>query len=338
MNPRAWSFLTIEGIRQYGGNAGYRDDPAKVYRYDSDVANHRQIQTGDIIIVRSKREVLGIAVIERIVEGEDSKERLRCPVCQANNIKERVTKRPRWGCKNGHAFDEPIRQYDTVRTFEAHYEESFRTIPPTLTTSALHDAVLRPSDQMSIKEIDLAKVERYLLEKPDCYELVIRYTSVIEASLLLETQRNDDEPQSIIEMRRRVLREIAVRRGQVQFRQRLIRRYGEICQISRCAFSPLIEAAHIRPYAQSADNGVQNGLLLRTDLHTLFDLGLLAVHPTTIRVVMNPNLLHAGYAAFDGTQLFVNSTQGPDREALRRRWEFFEARLGSNAVPTMERC
>ena len=34
---RAWSFLTIEGVRQYGGNAGYNDDPASAYRYDSSV-------------------------------------------------------------------------------------------------------------------------------------------------------------------------------------------------------------------------------------------------------------------------------------------------------------
>jgi hypothetical protein len=37
---RVWSLLTIDGVRQYGGNTGYNDDPEAVYRNDSDVANH----------------------------------------------------------------------------------------------------------------------------------------------------------------------------------------------------------------------------------------------------------------------------------------------------------
>ena len=228
MNPRTWSFLTVEGARQYGGNVGYLDDSAKIYRYDSDVANHRQIQKNDIVILRSKTRVLGVAKVEEIVEGEASKERLRCPGCQATNIKERVTKLPRWGCKNGHAFDEPFREFTPVRTFEAHYEGTFRAVPPSLTTALLHDAVLRPSDQMSIKEIDLAKIEAYLLKDPRCHELIIGYASLIMTDTSEEVLAPNSK-RSIIEERRRVLREINLRRGQVQFRQRLVRRYGESC-------------------------------------------------------------------------------------------------------------
>ncbi|MEX2207188.1 MAG: HNH endonuclease [Myxococcota bacterium] len=40
---------------------------------------------------------------------------------------------------------------------------------------------------------------------------------------------------------------------------------------------PVLEAAHIRPYAQGGDHRIDNGLLLRSDLHTLFDRGYLTM-------------------------------------------------------------
>jgi hypothetical protein len=60
---RAWSFLTIEGVRQYGGNAGYNDDPASAYRYDSSVPSHLQVRPGDIVIIRSRSATIGLAEI-----------------------------------------------------------------------------------------------------------------------------------------------------------------------------------------------------------------------------------------------------------------------------------
>jgi putative restriction endonuclease len=141
----------------------------------------------------------------------------------------------------------------------------------------------------------------------------------------------DGQIHSIVEERRRVLREIALRRGQVQFRRRLVRRYGEVCQVSRCRFLPLIEGAHILPYSRTGDNSVHNGLLLRSDLHTLFDLGFLAVHPETLKIALHPALLHAGYGSFSGAELFLNSTRGPNREGLKRRWDLFQHCLKENA-------
>jgi putative restriction endonuclease len=42
---------------------------------------------------------------------------------------------------------------------------------------------------------------------------------------------------------------------------------------------PVLDAAHIQPYLGAASNHVQNGLLLRTDLHRLYDQGLIGVTP-----------------------------------------------------------
>lgn len=329
--PRAWSFLTVDGARQYGGNAGYVDNPAAVYRYDSDVANHQQVSDNDVIVLRSKTVILGVAKIEKIFLGIGEKERQRCPYCRVTNIKERPTMQPRWACKNRHTFDSPVRETETVRTFEAHYDQTFRPAPRTLTLTQLSAAVMRPSDQMSIKELDLARIEEWLWTDADCKQLIVDYAGSITPETAALVYGDIDEPRSIIEARRRILRQVNLRRGQSKFRERLIRRYGQACQVSRCAFAGLVEAAHIRPYAFSYENGAQNGLLLRSDLHTLFDLGLLAIDPDSMSVALHPALRDMGYAPFDGQQLFTNGTSGPDRSALGERWEFFCNSVRSSA-------
>ena len=42
---------------------------------------------------------------------------------------------------------------------------------------------------------------------------------------------------------------------------------------------PVLEAAHVRPYSLNGPHAIDNGLLLRSDLHTLFDRGYVTVTP-----------------------------------------------------------
>lgn len=55
--------------------------------------------------------------------------------------------------------------------------------------------------------------------------------------------------------------------------------YSRRCVVTGEKALPVLEAAHIRPYAEGGDHRVDNGLLLRSDLHTLFDRGYLTVTP-----------------------------------------------------------
>lgn len=70
---------------------------------------------------------------------------------------------------------------------------------------------------------------------------------------------------------------ISARRGQTEFRKRLMEAYGRRCCISGCRIEALLEAAHIRPHAEEPNYSTRNGLLLRADLHTLYDLHLLGI-------------------------------------------------------------
>lgn len=70
---------------------------------------------------------------------------------------------------------------------------------------------------------------------------------------------------------------IKARRGQASFRNRLLAAYGRRCCISGCRVEALLEAAHICPHSKAPNYETRNGLLLRADLHTLYDLHLLGV-------------------------------------------------------------
>lgn len=67
------------------------------------------------------------------------------------------------------------------------------------------------------------------------------------------------------------------RLGQGAFRVLVTDAYQRRCAITGEKTLPVLEAAHIRPYADSGPHQVANGLLLRSDLHTLFDRGYLTV-------------------------------------------------------------
>ena len=150
------------------------------------------------------------------------------------------------------------------------------------------------------------------------------------ATLPLDPARSDDEtfyPESIQDVRNRALRAICIRRGQQAFRAALLSAYSGRCSITGCAVADVLEAAHIFPYQGSLTNHVTNGLLLRTDLHTLFDCGLIAVHPDTRRVVIAPSLEESSYAKLAGVALRRpnHDAASPSGKALRRRFEEFES-------------
>ena len=67
------------------------------------------------------------------------------------------------------------------------------------------------------------------------------------------------------------------RLGQGAFRVLVTDAYERRCAITGERTLPVLEAAHIRPYSESGPHHVSNGLLLRSDLHTLFDRGYVTV-------------------------------------------------------------
>lgn len=67
------------------------------------------------------------------------------------------------------------------------------------------------------------------------------------------------------------------RLGQGIFRVQVLDAYGRACTVTGEHSLPVLEAAHIVPYASGGENRLDNGLALRADLHRLFDRGYVTV-------------------------------------------------------------
>ena len=70
------------------------------------------------------------------------------------------------------------------------------------------------------------------------------------------------------------------RLGQGAFRLLVADAYQRRCAVTGERTLPVLDAAHIRPYAAAGPHDLRNGLLLRKDLHALFDAGYVTVTPS----------------------------------------------------------
>jgi len=120
-----------------------------------------------------------------------------------------------------------------------------------------------------------------------------------------------------------VIEHIAGRRGQTEFRKALLDKYGK-CLVTGCDIADVLEAAHIEPYADGGDPTVQNGLLLRSDIHTLFDLDLLGINPDGFTVELNPACDHEPYCTYSSRKLALSDV---DCDALKERYKLFQKQL-----------
>lgn len=99
------------------------------------------------------------------------------------------------------------------------------------------------------------------------------------------------DPHGLIDERtfQKVLR--AIRAGQAKFRKDLLRAYGSKCAVTGADVEQCLEAAHITDYSGPKSNSVNNGILLRADLHSLFDAGLIGIDPKSNLVKIAPTIL-----------------------------------------------
>jgi len=109
---------------------------------------------------------------------------------------------------------------------------------------------------------------------------------------------------------------IQPRLGQGAFRVAVTGAYQRRCAVTGERTLPALDAAHIRPYAEGGEHSVSNGLLLRRDIHCLFDLGYVTATPDHVFEV-SPRIREEfengrDYYAIHGKPLLV-----PRRNELR---------------------
>lgn len=99
-----------------------------------------------------------------------------------------------------------------------------------------------------------------------------------------------DQPDFPQELLDDAVAQIKIRRGQPMFRRKLLKLYKNTCIVTGCKIAELLEAAHITPHSEEQNYNLSNGLLLRADIHTLFDLGMIAIEPESMHLKLNPIL------------------------------------------------
>ena len=104
--------------------------------------------------------------------------------------------------------------------------------------------------------------------------------------------------------------------------------YKGRCAITGCNLLEALEAVHIIPYSGTGSDHVCNGLLLRLDLHSLFDAFRFSFEPEGLRVQLSATLRGGYYKIIDGAKLRQPEQveSQPNREALSQHYNEFVSR------------
>jgi hypothetical protein len=114
-------------------------------------------------------------------------------------------------------------------------------------------------------------------------------------------------PVSLEDARRRVERVLAERQGQPAFRATLVDAYEGQCAITDCRVLAILEAAHVVPFLGLHTNELANGLLLRADVHTLFDRGLIRIDSLSLSIELAESIRGSEYDEYHGKILALPS-------------------------------
>jgi putative restriction endonuclease len=119
---------------------------------------------------------------------------------------------------------------------------------------------------------------------------------------------------------------VSHRLGQRAFQAVVLGAYSRKCAVTGDKIVPVLQAAHIRPLPAGGEHRLDNGLLLRSDVHTLFDRGYLGVDPKH-RLLVSPRLRHE---FGNGEEFYVMAGKPivvPNRRADRPNSDFLEWHL-----------
>lgn len=128
----------------------------------------------------------------------------------------------------------------------------------------------------------------------------------------LDEELDEDEERVSVSIKRR--------RGQADFRAKLLVAYDKKCAVTGYNWLDALEAAHIVAYKNRASNEISNGLLLRADIHTLFDLNLVGINAEG-KVVISTLLEDSSYWYLNGRPAYLPKIEAhsPVFQALENR-------------------
>lgn len=157
------------------------------------------------------------------------------------------------------------------------------------------------------------------------------YSEIIEAGLSFEEnieliKEGVFEFENIEDARKKINRSIVLRQGQAKFRNNLLENYEYKCAITGCDVIPTLEACHIFPYMGSKTNSSSNGILLRSDLHTLYDRSKICIDQN-YKILMKDDLYVSDfYKHYKGKKITLpkNKILWPNKLSLNYNLQNFK--------------
>ena len=254
-------------------------------------------------MIRDNRIVFGAGWIDSIQATPGSKIRYRCPNCTSTDFKHRTRRQLSYRCASCTTeFDVPAEEELTVQVFTANYSRTWRPADRPFPESALDTAYISRSQQNAIRRLDVAQLRPVL----DAH--------LITGAPWWSTYAREDE---------RIpgghgLGLSKTRLGQQRFREAMLARFGESCAFTGPQPPGALEAAHLYLYSTTPEHDTRGGLLLRCDLHALFDRELLAIDPDSWTIQIAPGLTrYPGLAALDGKSVLLADELRPRERYVR---------------------
>ncbi len=133
----------------------------------------------------------------------------------------------------------------------------------------------------------------------------IQKESLIFVDSPLEPNEGEEiiDLESLTDERKRTNSERVSREDQQEFRDLLKDAFQGKCAITQCDIERAIEAAHIFPYRGPQTDCLWNGILLRLDIHRLFDSYLLTIDAQDYQVRLSPSLMNSCYREYADTSV-----------------------------------
>ena len=157
--------------------------------------------------------------------------------------------------------------------------------------------------------IDMQRLRLDIANESKDYE----FTFVVEDAsepAIDENIPNDDDTRQAYARR--------VRKGQSRFRKALQNLYGSRCAFTGTFEETVLEACHIISHAKTGDNSLDNGLLLRSDIHVLFDENLITLGNDGLRILVHKDVTAPEYARLRETSTRLRPSTPESHLALLR--------------------
>jgi hypothetical protein len=311
----AWAcFSSIDDTVSAG--VRYKDELGVKYAYDSTVANHKALKVGDLLVIRDSVLIYGHGIIEEVLRDSDRKIMELCPSCRASGPSARVRMLPKYRCPDcKEEFSEPLFEEREVQRSEARYGSTWAPLATPVPRALLDPVYVGADRQNAIRALNVAAAVTLL-------EMHTSLDGLADLRDFGYTGGGNPSGGHVLAQGRRRL-------GQREFKKMLVERFGSACAVTGPQPLAILDAAHLYRFAKAPEHHLDGGLLLRADIHRLFDAFMLVVDTADWTVRLSPALLgYAGLADLEGLELQMAIDRRPRREFLDdhraeavQRWE-----------------